>query len=183
VRAAKKTVHVVESNAPLHAGLWAQQAADAAAKHVYPWPTLERELPVPPGLPAGPPPDLTRDTVLPPLPSGPPTTPPQPHDQPASQPTAEPLLVRRGGRVRRPPERHDPTPASRTEQCADQEARCASAASANLHHHTRPVWCGSGSRHTRAHCTVAATAMAVRLYQDQKSSLTAPASYAEAMAS
>jgi hypothetical protein len=29
-----KTVHVVESDAPLHAGMWAQQAADAAAEHV-----------------------------------------------------------------------------------------------------------------------------------------------------
>jgi hypothetical protein len=131
-----KTVHVVESDAPLHPSLWARQAADAAAKHVCPWPTLERELSVPPGLPPGPPPGLTGDTALPPLPPGPPSAPQQPHNQPA----AEPLPVRRRGRLRLPPERHDPTAASRAEQCADQESRRASAASANLRHHTCPAW-------------------------------------------
>jgi hypothetical protein len=46
-----------------------------------------------------------------------------------------------------------------------------------------PARRGFGSRRACVHCMVAAAAVAVRSYQDQKSSLTAPASYAEAMAS
>jgi hypothetical protein len=44
----QKPVHVVETGASIHAGLWAQLAVDAAARHTCLWPSPEHVPRTPP---------------------------------------------------------------------------------------------------------------------------------------